>query len=105
MTFGRSCQAGPAELTVTPAARRSSVRMRMRMRTNRKETTMDRYLICDSYYWWLAEHHSGQGSREYARLSKRSGYYTPGPLRNGPEDPESYNELCARAGCKHEERS
>lgn len=62
---------------------------------------MDRWSIVDTYYWWLAEHHEGQGSRAYARLSGISRYYTPGPLARGPEDAEGYAYLCERAGCRH----
>lgn len=62
---------------------------------------MNRWHILDTYYWWLADHHSGQGSREYRRLSRLSRYYQPGPLAKGPEDQDAYNALCARAGCTH----
>ncbi len=64
---------------------------------------MDRFEVIDTYYWWLAEHHEGQGSRKYARLSKIASYYTPGPLARGPENAEAYATLCTRAGCTHEE--
>ena len=53
-------------------------------------------------YWWLAEHHEGQGSDKYRRLSRMS--YTPGPLEKGPSDHGSvqvYNNACDREGCEH----
>lgn len=62
---------------------------------------MDRFAVIDTYYWWLHDHHHGQGSREYARLSKIRGYYKPGMLARGPEAPEAYYSLCKRAGCAH----
>lgn len=62
---------------------------------------MDRFAIADTYYWWLLEHHGGQGSREYQRLSKLTRYYKPGPLSRGPEDVHGYATLCERAGCTH----
>lgn len=65
---------------------------------------MDRWSIVDTYYWWLSEHYSGQGSREYARLCKVTGYFRPGALARGPEDIDGYIELCLRAGCSHERR-
>lgn len=64
---------------------------------------MDRFSIADTYYWWLAEHHEGQGSRNYARLSRLSRYYSPSSLARKAEDQEGYQELCRRAGCTHEE--
>lgn len=70
----------------------------------REVALMDRLQIIDTYYWWLAEHHSGQGSREYQRLSKITSYYSPSPLARGPEDPGAYEALCERAGCAHDDR-
>lgn len=65
---------------------------------------MDRWCIVDTYYWWLAEHHTGQWSREYRRLSKVTGYFKPGMMQRGPDHPECYRVLCERAGCTHEAR-
>jgi hypothetical protein len=65
---------------------------------------MDRFSVIDTYYWWLADHHEGQGSRKYARLSRIGAYYTPGRLAKSPgEDPEGYAVLCGREGCTHGE--
>jgi hypothetical protein len=63
---------------------------------------MDRFSIVDTYYWWLADHHEGQGSRKYARLSKITSYYSPGAARHAADDPIGYAELCHRNGCAHE---
>jgi hypothetical protein len=62
---------------------------------------MDRFAIVDTYYWWLAEHHEGQGSKSYARLSRLSCYYRPGAAANKPADPDGYMTLCQRHGCEH----
>lgn len=62
---------------------------------------MNRFNIVDTYYWWLADHHEGQGSRKYKRLSKITRYFKPGLLSKGPEDAEGYRTLCERAGCTH----
>ena len=65
---------------------------------------MDRFTVCDTYYWWLAEHHEGQWSTAYRRLCRLMGYYNPSPLARGPQDPDAYRELCARKGCTHGDR-
>lgn len=67
---------------------------------------MDRYSIVEGYYWWLIEHHNGQSSREYARLSRITGYYSPSPIAHGPRDEAMYvyQRLCVKAGCAHEAR-
>lgn len=62
---------------------------------------MNRWEILDTYYWWLSDHHSGQWSRDYARLSRVSRVYRPSPLARGAADPDAYRTLCERAGCKH----
>lgn len=62
---------------------------------------MDRFEIVDTYYWWLADHHTGQNSREYERLCKVGEYYSPGICAHGPESQDAYDELCRRAGCDH----
>jgi hypothetical protein len=63
---------------------------------------MDRFEIADTYYWWLADHHEGQWSRKYERLSQLSRSYSPSPLARTAENPEAYAELCRREGCKHD---
>lgn len=62
----------------------------------------NRWAIVEGWYWWLADHHGGQSSREYQRLSKISRYYRPGILSHGPGDEESqevYDRLCEKHGC------
>lgn len=62
----------------------------------------DRFDIAQAYYWWLVNHHKGQFSREYERLSKLSRSYRPGACENGPEPnsntQEIYDELCRKSG-------
>lgn len=40
----------------------------------------DRFDIAEAYYLWLSHNHSGQNSREYARLSRMTQYFSPSPL-------------------------
>lgn len=60
-------------------------------------------------YWYCADHHSGQSSREYRVLSKLSRIYTPGPMESSSrllrnergeyEDAKDvYARLCKSAG-------
>lgn len=61
---------------------------------------MNRFDIVQGHYWWLAEHYSSQGSKEYARLCKLS--YKPAMSENGPNTNDShavYQALCAKHGC------
>ena len=54
-------------------------------------------------YWWLVEHHSGQGSSEYRWLCRMN--YTPALNETGPNTSPAvqvYNERCKRFGCVHE---
>ncbi|MEI7590850.1 MAG: hypothetical protein WCJ49_06015 [Deltaproteobacteria bacterium] len=67
----------------------------------------DRYDVVAAHYLWNQHHHGGQGSPEYARLSKISSYYKPGlSVRNGTLENEEqeriYDALCDKAGCDHE---
>lgn len=41
---------------------------------------MDRFDIVFGHYVFCVLHHSGQGSDLYARLSRITGYFEPGPL-------------------------
>lgn len=59
----------------------------------------DRFSVCDTYFWWLSEHHEGMGSVKYARLSKLMLKYRPGVYQKGPTDREGYEILCGRNGC------
>ena len=36
-----------------------------------------RYDICEAYYLYLSEYHSGQWSKDYKRLSKMNKYFKP----------------------------
>ena len=67
---------------------------------------MNRFAIVEAYYWWLADHHEGQDSPEYLRLSRVSRYFRPSSLASGPQDEEAqtiYQALCVRNGCRHTE--
>lgn len=67
----------------------------------------DRFQVVGAHYLWLAHHHGGQGSPEYARLCRILRYFRPSPLlnddiRRGDETVrEIYLALCAkrRVGC------
>lgn len=37
----------------------------------------DRFDVCEAWYLHLSANHGGQGSKEYARLSRMSRYFTP----------------------------
>jgi hypothetical protein len=39
--------------------------------------SFDRFDICEAWYLYLSHWHNGQGSREYARLSRLLSYFTP----------------------------
>lgn len=39
----------------------------------------DRFDIAEAWYLWLCDNHGGQWSREYARLSKLTRNFRPGP--------------------------
>jgi hypothetical protein len=63
-----------------------------------------RFDIVDGYYWWLTDHHAGQGSRDYSRLSRLSQVFTPSRLANKPSEYAGqvvYDTLCERHGCTH----
>lgn len=57
-----------------------------------------------AHYCFYVLHHGGQGSPEYARLSKISTYYNPGPCGNDDPDrlnyaqQEIYRNLCKKHG-------
>ena len=60
----------------------------------------DRFDIAEAYYLALADCHSGQWSKEYARLCKMQKYFRPSPLlrveslsENGRE---IYESVCKR---------
>ena len=64
-----------------------------------------RFDLVDGYYWWLVDHHTGQWSERYARMSKMQQYYRPSRLAHGPESEEAqaiYDALCDKAQCAHE---
>jgi len=46
----------------------------------------DRFDICEAYYLYFCDYHGGQGSREYARLSRMTHYFKPRPSLSQPED-------------------
>ena len=60
----------------------------------------DRFDIVEAYYLALAHCHSGQWSREYARLSKLSRYFRPRPSLSvetlSENAREIYDAACAR---------
>ncbi len=45
----------------------------------------------EAIYWFSADYHGGQWSNLYSALSTSP--YSPGPLRNGPEETDLYQEL------------
>lgn len=62
----------------------------------------DRSRIAEIFYWWLADHNEGQGSKKYARLSKLSKSFRPAPSGPPTDDydfVDGYYELCTRNGC------
>ena len=64
----------------------------------------DRFDIVEAHYWWNADHHEGQWSPGYARLSRIGHYFQPSPLASGPSAgnaQEIYDALCVRDGCDH----
>lgn len=64
----------------------------------------DRYDIVEAHYYWNAEHHSGQWSKEYERMCKISQYFKPGRSVNGPSSENSveiYQNLCMKNMCEH----
>jgi len=46
----------------------------------------DRFDICEAYYLYFCDWHSGQWSKEYARLCKMQKYFKPSPLLRTIED-------------------
>jgi len=63
----------------------------------------DRFDIVEAHYWWNAEHHEGQWSGGYERLSRIGRYFKPG-LSIGPSSENSmeiYKSLCLKEGCSH----
>lgn len=60
----------------------------------------DRFDIAEAYYLALAHCHGGQGSREYARLSKLSRVFKPSPMLDVDNLTENgraiYDNACAR---------
>ena len=65
----------------------------------------DKFDIVDAHYWWNADHHEGQGSKGYARLSRLSSIFEPSCLAHGATSENAiaiYDELCSREGCTHE---
>lgn len=58
----------------------------------------------ETLYWWLAVHHSGQGSDEYTYLSTSD--YRPGASMSEQRldmgEKMLYDALCASRGCGHE---
>lgn len=60
----------------------------------------DRFEIAEAWYLALAHCHGGQGSREYARLSKLSRIFKPSPFLDvetlSENAREIYDNACAR---------
>ena len=60
----------------------------------------DRFDICEAYFLALSDCHSGQWSREYARLCKLMTYFKPSPMLSveslGDNAREIYESACAR---------
>jgi hypothetical protein len=40
----------------------------------------NRFDVCEAHYLFLSQYHEGQASEKYARLSKLSTYFNPGPF-------------------------
>jgi hypothetical protein len=69
---------------------------------------VSRYDIVDAWYWWLVDHHEGQWSERYARMSRLGRIYRPSRLANGPDGEiaqDIYDNLCEKEGCIHEKYS
>jgi hypothetical protein len=45
---------------------------------------MDRHSIIEGLYWYYANHHEGQGSASYIKLSFYSSMFKPGRMDRGP---------------------
>lgn len=46
----------------------------------------DRFDVAEAYYLYFSLHHEGQGSANYARLSKMTSYFKPRPSLITPSD-------------------
>ena len=63
----------------------------------------ERFDIVEAYYCFFSLHHGGQGTKEYARLSKMGEYFSPRFSLNDPTDLSEngyaiYCGLCAEQG-------
>lgn len=58
----------------------------------------DRWRIVEAYHYALTQAHSGQGSREYARLCRMAEYYRPSPSGPGHQAKVDANVLLERWG-------
>ena len=68
----------------------------------------DRFDICDAYYWFMANYHNGQWSKEYALSGTfhRLGF-RPSPLAKGPDSENAqdiYNTLVETKGANIRDR-
>lgn len=64
--------------------------------------SVDRYDYVEGSYAFWAEHHQGQFSDGYARLSRLSQWFTPGPLWKGWESLSEEAQDVYRAWCRRE---
>ena len=65
----------------------------------------DKFDIVDAHYWWNIDHHEGQWSKGYERLSRLSAIFEPSCLAHGPGSEnatEIYTNLCSQEGCSHD---
>jgi hypothetical protein len=60
----------------------------------------DRFDIVEAYYCYFADYHDGMTSRDYARLSKMTHYFSPRPNLSsdtlGDNGREIYENLVAK---------
>lgn len=63
----------------------------------------DRFDIAEAWYLWLSHNHGGQGSLEYARLSRMTRYFSPSPLLSmfslSPNAREIYDNITRVSEC------
>jgi hypothetical protein len=65
----------------------------------------DRFDIVSAHYAYCVDYHGGQGSKEYATLSRISRYYTSSPMDRGYDSLSDngkmvYSNLITRHQCK-----
>lgn len=72
---------------------------------NSGERDYDAMARAQAAYWWYADHHNGQWSREYMKLCSVSRVYSPGMLESDPNMSDAialYDMKCDEHGCTHE---